>query len=198
MTQHAPRSLEPARPAQHARACVYAGSFDPFTLGHLEVVRRAAGLFDRVVVLIADNPAKTTLFSVPERVALAAQALAALPAVSVDATDGLVLDYARRIGAGHMVRGLRAADADAERTLCDINTALDPAITTVWLPTPAALGHISSTAAKAAARAGAAPVVLERLVPPGVARALSAALAGPPRDTQHGAQRVEQQEGDQP
>ncbi len=88
---------------------VYPGSFDPVTLGHLSVIRQAARLYPHVVVLVAINPEKRGLFSIEERVLLVRDSVKRFPNVSVDATEGLVVDYAREIGATVLVRGLRGA-----------------------------------------------------------------------------------------
>lgn len=134
---------------------IYAGSFDPITLGHASVVRRAARLFSHLRVLIAVNPDKQTLFSEAERVALARQMLGAMPNVSVDATSGLVVDYARAIGASFLVRGLRGApDAAPETELARVNMALAPELQTVLIPAEPALAQVSSSGLKELARQG--------------------------------------------
>lgn len=134
---------------------IYAGSFDPITLGHVSVVRRAARLFSHVRVLVAVNPEKRAMFSEAERVALARELLGAMPNVSVDATSGLVVDYARAIGAGYLVRGLRgAADATPETELARANLALAPEIQTVLIPAEPALSELSSSGLKELARRG--------------------------------------------
>ncbi|OGQ17512.1 MAG: pantetheine-phosphate adenylyltransferase [Deltaproteobacteria bacterium RBG_16_71_12] len=149
---------------------VYAGTFDPFTAGHHSVVAQAAGIFSFVRVLIAVNPDKQCWFSREERQQLIAGWLAPMPNVSVDATEGLVVDYARRIGARFLVRGIRgASDASFETALAQHNRALAPDVQTVLLPAEPALSELSSSALKARALAGEA---LDGLCPPHVARAL--------------------------
>ncbi len=135
---------------------VYPGSFDPVTLGHLSVIRQAARLYPHVVVLVAVNPEKRGLFSLEERVSLVRDSVKRFPNVSVDATEGLVVDYAREIGATVLVRGLRgASDADAETTLAHHNRQLAPEIATVLLPAAPELADVSSSRLKELARTGA-------------------------------------------
>ncbi|MGN0761987.1 MAG: pantetheine-phosphate adenylyltransferase, partial [Aristaeellaceae bacterium] len=100
------------------RICVYPGSFDPITIGHMDVIRRACALFDRVIVAVLHNPAKRGCFPVEERMGLIAKACGELPQVTVDSFDGLLADYMRRTGAACVVRGLRAvSDFETEQTM---------------------------------------------------------------------------------
>ena len=134
---------------------IYAGSFDPLTTGHLSVIRRAVSLFDHVRVLIGQNPNKTPLLSLDERLAHVRSAVAAMPTVSVDATDGLVVDYATSIGARILVRGIRnAEDAESETRLAQLNCGLAPGIETVLLAASPQLGDVSSSALKEKIRHG--------------------------------------------
>jgi pantetheine-phosphate adenylyltransferase len=154
---------------------IYAGTFDPITAGHLSVIAQAAGIFQFVRVLIAHNPDKRTLFTRDERVALAREVTAKMPNVSVDATDGYVVEYAKQIGARFLVRGIRgASDATFETTLAQQNRALAPDVQTVLLPAEPALSEVSSSSLKALARAGSA---LDTHCPPAIARALRDRLA---------------------
>jgi pantetheine-phosphate adenylyltransferase len=156
------------------RTAVYAGTFDPVTWGHLSVVMRAAAAFDRVIVLVANNPGKTPLFDRDQRLRLLRQCLTGVTNVSCDATDGLVVEYCRAHAAGVLVRGVRdATDMQAEAALAELNRTLAPEIVTVYLPAEARLAAVSSSRLKELARAGAdaspfcpAPVwtaLLERL-----------------------------------
>lgn len=155
---------------------IYAGSFDPITLGHLSVLRQAARLFAHLRVLVAHNPAKDYLFDVDARVALVRQLVAAMPNVTVDATEGLVVDYARDIAASFLVRGVRgASDAQFETELAQANRALAPGLTTILLPADAELAEVSSSALKRRARRGES---LAAYCPPPVAAALHARLNG--------------------
>lgn len=128
---------------------VYAGSFDPMTRGHASVVVMAAKLFHHVRVLVADNPAKQPLFAAAERVRLARATLREVPNVSVAHTRGLVVEHARRIGATHLLRGVRdLADVGSELELAAANQALAPELATVFLPAQAELAVVSSSELK--------------------------------------------------
>ena len=126
------------------------GSFDPITKGHEDIVRRAARLFDAVVVLVAHNAEKAYLFSKEERCLFCRKTFADLPNVTVDCDDGIVVHYARRIGASALVKGIRSvADLEYETRLADINRLIAPEIETVYLPARPELAAISSTYARA-------------------------------------------------
>ena len=129
-----------------ARIAVYAGSFDPPTLGHLDLVERASALFSDVIVSIGRHPTRSALFSVDERVRLVAAITSHLPNVNVEAFDGLLVDYCRRKGARVIVRGLRAAtDFEYELQIAHANADLEPRIDTVFLPTRTNYGFISAS-----------------------------------------------------
>ena len=116
------------------KIAVYPGSFDPITNGHLDIVRRAAQMFDHVIVAVAVNTEKTPLFSVDERRRLAAEAVKGLRNVSVETFHGLLIKYARRKRATAIVRGLRAvSDFEFEFQLALMNRKLDPRIETIFL-----------------------------------------------------------------
>lgn len=152
------------------------GSFDPITLGHLDIVRRARALFDEVVVGVARNASKSALLGVDERVALARAAVAdaGLDGVRVEVVPGLLVDFCREIGAGAVVKGLRGgADFDAELPMALMNRHL-AGVETVFVAGDAALLHVASSLVKDIARYGG-PV--DDLVPPGVGDAVRAALA---------------------
>ena len=149
---------------------IYAGTFDPFTAGHLSVVSQAASIFSFVRVLVAVHPDKQTWFSKEERTALIEALVARMPNVTVDATDGFVVEYARSIGARFLVRGIRgASDATFETTLAQQNRVLAPDVQTVLLPAEPALSAISSSALKERALVGAS---LDGMCPAPVAAAL--------------------------
>jgi pantetheine-phosphate adenylyltransferase len=151
------------------------GSFDPVTLGHLDVIRRARSMFDEVVVVVAHNAAKHPLLSVEERVALVEGAVKNIPDVRVVAWDGLLADYLKQSGAHAVVKGLRGgADVDAELGMALLNRHLS-GVETVFVPGDGALAHVASSLVKDVARHGGA---IDDLVPPGVAAAVSAALEG--------------------
>ncbi len=128
---------------------VYAGSFDPVTAGHLSILRQAARLFGHVVMVVAHNPDKHTLLSAPERVELLREVVAHHPNVTVATTDGLIVEYARRIGASVLLRGVRGAtDAQFETTLAQANRALAPELSTLFLPAESHLAEVSSSRLK--------------------------------------------------
>jgi pantetheine-phosphate adenylyltransferase len=113
---------------------LYPGTFDPITTGHSDLVRRATGVFDKVIVAIAANPAKKPLFSLDERVDLARAVLADLPSVSVVGFDTLLIDCVRQHGARVILRGLRAvSDFEYEFQLAGMNRHLDPQVETVFM-----------------------------------------------------------------
>nr|VFJ89421.1 MAG: Phosphopantetheine adenylyltransferase [Candidatus Kentron sp. LFY] len=125
---------------------VYPGTFDPITNGHVDIVSRAASLFDEIIVAVAINVAKTPNFSVEERMRLAEVVLASIPNVQVCSFDGLLVDLASHHGAGVMLRGLRtAADFDYEFQLANMNRKLDPNLETVFMTSREDLTCISSS-----------------------------------------------------
>ncbi|MCS7048158.1 MAG: pantetheine-phosphate adenylyltransferase [Verrucomicrobiae bacterium] len=134
---------------------VYPGSFDPITNGHLDVIRRATKMFDRVYVAVARNAEKTPLFSVAERVALAKQSMRGWPRVVVDDFEGLLVRYARRVGARVVIRGLRAvSDFEFEFQMALMNRRLDPAIETIFLMPKDEYTFLSSRVVKEVAGLG--------------------------------------------
>jgi len=131
------------------RTAVYPGSFDPVTNGHMEIIRRAAALFDRVVVLVAANALKTYLFSEEERVTLLQSCTEALPNVTIDSSGMLVADYAREIAADAIVKGLRAmSDFDYEFQQSLVNRQLNPRAETIFLPASGTSMFLSSSMVK--------------------------------------------------
>lgn len=159
------------------RVAVYAGSFDPITNGHLSVIERAAGLFDRLVVLIAVNPTKTPMFTTVERLAMMRESTAHLANVSSDATEGLVISYAAAHGASALIRGVRGAtDAGYETELAHANWSLAPEATTLFIPANPNLSEISSSQLKRLAEQG---VDVRQFAPASVLRRLAARIASP-------------------
>ncbi len=139
-----------------ARVCVYAGSFDPVTVGHEDIIRRAAALCDRLLVTVMYNPAKKSCFTVAERLELLTKVTKDMPNVEVDAWDGLMVDYVRKMGADFVVRGIRGvSDLESETNLAQINARLLPGLETVFLTTKPELGCVSSSAVREAALFGA-------------------------------------------
>jgi pantetheine-phosphate adenylyltransferase len=128
------------------RHAMYPGTFDPITNGHQDLVRRAAGLFDRVIVAIASNPNKTPLFSLEQRVDLARKVLADLPNVEVMGYSGLTVEFARKHDLSVVVRGLRAvSDFEFEFQLANMSRHLAREIETVFLTPQEQFTFISST-----------------------------------------------------
>jgi pantetheine-phosphate adenylyltransferase len=153
------------------RHAVYAGSFDPPTLGHTAVMERAARLYDRVTVAVGDNTRKQCLFSVRERETLLQEAVHHLPHVEVRSFEGLLVDFCRRSGAGVIVRGLRLlTDFEYEFQLGLANRDLAPDIETVFVLTESSHVYMSSSLVKEIARNGGA---FGRYVPEAVERALA-------------------------
>ncbi|MGC8642361.1 MAG: pantetheine-phosphate adenylyltransferase [Isosphaeraceae bacterium] len=147
------------------RAAVFAGTFDPITLGHLDVIRRGCLLFDRLVVGIGIHPTKTSLFSVEERVELTRLVVRPYANVVVDAFDELTVQYVRRIGARVILRGLRTlTDMEYEFGMTLTNHRLDPEVETVFLMADGEYSHISSSLIKQVGKFGG-PKALERFVP---------------------------------
>jgi pantetheine-phosphate adenylyltransferase len=127
-------------------SAVYPGTFDPFTRGHEDITRRAAGIFDRVVIAVAVNPNKAPIFNVEERVALAREVLADLPHVEVVGYSGLTVEFARERGLSVIVRGLRAvSDFEFEFQLANMQRHLQPGIETVFMVPKDKFTFISST-----------------------------------------------------
>jgi pantetheine-phosphate adenylyltransferase len=150
---------------------MYPGTFDPITLGHEDLVRRAASLFDRVVVAIADNPgSKAPMFSTDERVAMAAGALADIAGVEVTGYQGLTVDFAREHGLRVIIRGLRAvSDFEYEFQLANMNRHLTDAVETAFLTPTEKYTFISSSLVREVAELGGD---VSEFVSPPVKRAL--------------------------
>lgn len=133
---------------------VLPGSYDPVTLGHLDIAARARALFDEVIVAVAHNSTKTPLLDLDTRVRLAADATAGLSGVRVDVVDGLLVDYCTQVGATAIVKGLRGgADYDYERPMALMNRSLT-GIETIFVTGDNALSHIASSLVRDVARHG--------------------------------------------
>jgi len=154
-----------------SRVAVFPGSFDPMTNAHLDVARRAAALFDRLVIGVLNNPRKSPLFSVEERIGQVSAAVADFAAnVEVAGFDGLTVDFAGRHGAGFIVRGLRAvSDFEAELQMAHTNRRLQPGVDTVFLMSALDFGYLSSSLAKEVAQFGGE---IAGMVPPPIGEAL--------------------------
>lgn len=151
---------------------VYPGSFDPVTYGHLDIIRRGSRLFDRVVVAVLRNPEKQPRFSLAERTRILVRATRDIPNVAVDSFDGLLVDYARNLGARVIVRGLRAlSDFEYEFQMALMNRRLDSGIETVFMMPSEAYSYLSSRLVKEVVQLGGR---VTGLVPPEVERRLAA------------------------
>jgi pantetheine-phosphate adenylyltransferase len=137
------------------RIAIYPGTFDPITNGHADLVARAAPLFERIVVGVAESPSKTPGFALAERIELARLALADLPNVEVLGFDTLLADFVRRMGAGVLLRGLRAvSDFEYEFQLASMNRHLIPEVETLFLTPSEQYSFISSSLVREIARLG--------------------------------------------
>jgi pantetheine-phosphate adenylyltransferase len=137
------------------RTAIYPGSFDPLTNGHLDLILRAAKLFDRVIVAVAQNESKKGLFSLKERVKLVQQAIAHLPKVEVDSFDGLLVDYVDRREGQAIIRGLRAvSDFEFEFQLALMNRKLNERVETIFMMPKETYTFLSSRIVKEIARLG--------------------------------------------
>lgn len=132
------------------KAAIYPGSFDPMTLGHLDVIKRASKMFDRLIVSVLNNKAKNSLFSVEERVSILREATRDLPNVTVDSFNGLLIDYAREKDIHISVRGLRAiTDFEYELQIAQTNRKLSQGmLDTVFLTTSLEYAYLSSSSVK--------------------------------------------------
>jgi pantetheine-phosphate adenylyltransferase len=153
------------------------GTFDPVTNGHLDIIERAARVFDQVFVVVFRNPAKAPMFEVDERADMLREATAHLSNVVVDSSDGLLVHYAREVGAQVIVKGLRAvSDFEYEFQMALMNKKLDSEIETVFLATGTEHAYLSSNMVKMLAGFGAC---IRGLVPPGVEDRLVRRLKSP-------------------
>jgi len=137
------------------RTAIYPGSFDPITNGHLDLVQRAARLFDRVIVAVALSEGKNPLFTMQERLAMVRASLPPLPMVDTDCFDGLLVDYARKQGGQVIIRGLRAvSDFEFEFQLALMNRKLNEDVETIFMMPKASYTFLSSRIVKEIARLG--------------------------------------------
>lgn len=128
------------------KIAVFPGSFDPFTLGHLDVLNSALKLFDKIVVAVGYNVKKNGLFSTEERLKIMNESVKGLDRVEVASYSGLTIDYCNRIGARFIIRGLRTTtDFELERVIAQANSKMSPNITTVFIPSGHEYSFITST-----------------------------------------------------
>ena len=154
-------------PAQVRRIGVYPGTFDPLTLGHLDIIRRGAHLVDRLVIGVTTNPSKEPMFTVAERLVMVEREIADIPGdIAVVEFDSLLMDFATREGASLILRGLRAvADFEYEYQMAGMNQQLNDDIETVFLMADVSLQPIASRLVKEIARYGGK---IDKFVPPAV------------------------------
>ena len=159
------------------------GSFDPVTLGHLDVIKRAASLFDKVIVVIMVNPAKTPAFTVEERVDFIRRATVSLPNVEVDSCTGLLADYSARRGATAIVKGLRVmSDFEYEFQMALTNISLNPGTETIFLPASIDCMFLSSSMVREVAHYGRD---ISTFVPPEIAGDIQKKLCGKGLSNEH-------------
>ena len=157
------------------RIGVYPGTFDPLTLGHLDIIRRGARLVDRLVIGVTTNPSKEPMFSLAERLTMVQRDTAEVGNVSVVEFDSLLMDFAEREGASLILRGLRAvADFEYEYQMAGMNQQLNDRIETVFLMADVSLQPIASRLVKEIARYGGA---IDKFVTPAVAADVAVKLA---------------------
>lgn len=167
----------PLAPAMSRRA-VYTGSFDPITLGHLNVIERSSKLVDELIVGVGTNIEKQTLFTADERVELIKRVTAALPNVAVRKFDGLAVHFVRDCEARVIIRGVRSlSDMEAEFTMTLANRKLDPGVETVFLMADDSFSHVSSSLIKQITPL-ASDVELAQFVPQSIIQDLRTKLAG--------------------
>ena len=156
------------------RHCIYPGTFDPITYGHLDVLSRAAKLFDRVTVAIAENAGKTPLFSAADRLAMVRPNVAQFPNVAVTSFNGLLVDFAVAQNATAIIRGLRAlSDFEFEFNMALMNRHLEPRIETIFVMPNEQFSYTSSSLVKQVAQFGGD---ITHFVPPNVGDALTFAF----------------------
>lgn len=156
------------------KIAVYPGSFDPVTYGHLDIIKRALKIFDKVIVAVAHNADKKPLFDVSERVGLLKESLKGLKRVEIDDFDGLIVDYVRKKGTSVVIRGLRMiSDFEYEFQMALTNRKLSSNVETIFMMPSESYSYLSSKLIKEAASLGAN---LKGLVPPLVERAIKKKL----------------------
>ena len=159
---------------RQARVAVYPGVFDPVTLGHVDIIRRGATLFDRLIVAVATNPEKHSLFTVDERMTLVREAARDVSGIEVDAYEGLTVEFVAKHGASVLLRGLRQhADFEYEYQLALANRTIS-CVETVFVMADEKVAFISSRLVREVATLGGD---ISRFVPPNVAKAIRKKLA---------------------
>ena len=150
---------------------VYPGTFDPVTLGHIDLMRRGAGLFDEVIIAVAENPQKNPLFNLEERTRFVKMSTKQIPNIVVKPLRGLLVDFVREVEAKVILKGLRAvSDFELELQLASANRLLAPGIESVFMTPAEEFSFISSTIVKEVSRLGGA---VDKMAPPVVVEALA-------------------------
>ncbi len=146
------------------KRAIYPGSFDPVTYGHIDIIERAAGIFDELIVAVLGNSAKRPLFSIDERVNILREVLGNIPNVKVESYEGLLVDFAMESNAGVIVRGLRAVtDFEYELQMAQTNKVLNSGVDTLFLTTSLEYAYLSSSTVKEVASYGGD---IDKFVPP--------------------------------
>jgi len=152
---------------EYLRKAVFPGSFDPITVGHLEIIKRSLPLFDEVVVAVGVNSAKQSLFSLEQRLEWLNSVFADEPKVTVDFFEGLTVHFCSKIGAEYLVRGLRnSSDFDYEKTISQLNQIVGDNIETLFFISQPAYSHISSTIVREIIKGGgdASPFLPDQII----------------------------------
>lgn len=164
------------------KKAIYPGSFDPITMGHVDIIRRLQPILGEIVVLVSKSSKKQALFDVEERRQMAEEAVRGLPGVTVDVHDGLTVDYAKSVGAGVIMRGLRAVtDFEYEMVMANMNKKLSPEIETMIVFASLEFYYVSSSTVKEVATHGGS---VKGLVLPHVEEALRRKFPAKARPTQ--------------
>ena len=149
------------------KSAIYPGSFDPVTYGHIDIIKRAADIFDRLTVSVLNNRVKTSLFSVEERVNIIKEVTKDIPNVSVASYDGLLIDYCKQTNANVIIRGLRAiTDFEYELQMAQTNRKLGEDVDTIFLTTSLEYAYLSSSTVREVASFGGD---ISKFVPPFIA-----------------------------
>lgn len=128
------------------RVCLFPGTFDPITLGHVDVIKRSVSLFDKLIIAIGVNSQKTPMFTIEQRIAWITEIFKEYPQISVTSYSGLTIHYCKEVGAQYMMRGIRyIADFEYEKAIADMNRMLAPEIETIFLTCAPEYSTISST-----------------------------------------------------
>lgn len=151
------------------KIAIYPGSFDPITNGHIEIIKRAVKVFDKVIILVSVNPDKKSNFTQEERVNMIKDSIKGMENVSVDSSTGLTVSYCQKVGASVIIRGLRAVtDFEYELKLAEANHYIDPNIEELFFMSNPEYGFISSSMVNEFAKSG---VDISKLVPEAVIKA---------------------------